>query len=163
MTNENAMQIITEGGLRDKIKLAGQELVVGELKLKDRPRLFAAIEGEMLAYYRTAGRAERINTPGLLAALWGFIFGHRRARFEAQMERIMNDVTEHDIQIIGLCTGPFNDGLTKRRLRELVLESHPSEIRDAIKKVFDVNHIQEKGTPKNRRATAGKSIPTGVA
>lgn len=143
---ERDKQIIEEGGARETIMLSGVELRIGELKIKDRHIIFACMEGDMVELEKANREYLDVPGPGLLGALkgiWQAITG-KRSKATGVMKKLLEGITANDYKLVKACVMPFNVRLSVKRFKELFWNSTFSEVQQAVRKIFDINHIEVK-------------------
>lgn len=165
---ERDQQIIEEGGRREVITLAGVKLKVGELSMKDRPKIFSIMEGDVLAYEKAYRRYMGRKEPGLVGAFKELIYALLGVKKKALgvMGQLMYGLTKNDLQLVELCTLPFTPGLSRRRVRKLFLNATHSEVQAAVKVILDINHFEVAALKKMMAAweeQKNPSAPTAAA
>lgn len=164
MTPAQKRTVVYHGGLREKVTLAGLEIVLGELALRDRPAMFALMERDLKLTQKAwrswigLDRAASIPLIGPLVRS-AFNIQERKNSAISTMSGLVKGLTESDVELILLCSVPFNPHLTSRQIKDAVLDSANTEVQEVIRKILDMNGIDLK------KLTAAREnpIPTRAA
>lgn len=163
-TPEQKRDIFYHGGLRETVTLAGHEIVLGELAQKDRFKIFECFERDIIASHKAYREYVKEAAPNIFKALFYFViglFGIERKQTSAVgvMKKFVEGLTESDIVLIQVCASGRNGELTDKQVRDIVMDSPPSEVQVAIRKALEINGIDVKKFQAARQAT----VPTVTA
>ncbi len=143
--------VIREGRLLENIKLGNAELVVGELSIKDRKKLFKVLEEEwkafIAAHENEQQKAANGGLVGIIIEIFRtvlvLIFGEKAKSHIGKAIEIMNGVTTQDFEAVALCAIPFNEGLTRKKLKKLFSNAMASQVKDAMDKIYKINQVED--------------------
>jgi len=146
------------GGLSEKVTLAGLDIELGELALKHRPEMFRLMERDLnltqSAWRKWVGLDRAASIPligGLIRSAFGL--NAKKDTAVAMMSRLVKGLTDSDVELILLCSVPFNPHLTPKQIRDAIMESPNSAVQDAIRKILDMNGVDIK------KLTAAREMP----
>lgn len=158
MTPAQKRDVLYLGGLREKVTLAGLELELGELALKDRPAMFRLMERDLKltqsAWRKWVGLDRAASIPligGLIRSAFGL--NAKKDTAIATMSNLVKGLTQSDVELILLCSVPFNPHLSPKQIRDAVMDSPNSVVQDIIRKVLDMNGVDIK------KLTAARETP----
>jgi len=171
LTPEQKRTVFYEGGLRETVTLAGHTLVLGELALRDKYKIFECMEGDLAQVERTwheyiGSRARGVI--GWLVRTFRDVIGleEKRAYAIGAMKRYIDGLTDNDVRLIQICAAGRNQA-TPEQVKEIVLSAPTSEVQPAIQKALEINGIDLKkfmaAQPPTTPADAARKTMTSTA
>jgi len=162
-TPEEKKDVFYHGGLRAKVDLAGELIILGEVALKDKNKIFMCFENDIRDLQRTYKEYVRSDHSGIFGVLASFlrtIFGMREkvAPAISVMKTFVEGMTANDVKLIQICAEGHNDR-TAEEIGELVMNSPGSQVQVAIRYALRINGIDTKKFTAARKSL----IPTAAA
>lgn len=159
LTPDEKKTVFYEGGRRKRVKLRGIEIVIGELPVKDLPKLFGCIEADAAELERAYMQYVRPRSKGFfLLRLFGLGKPQEKPAV-SYLKNLVAGITKNDFRLVSMSALPFNEGMTDATFRTLFFEAPNSEVQDAIRAALEVNGIDLK----NLQAIRGKAPVALVA
>jgi hypothetical protein len=163
LTPEEKRDIFYHGGLRAKVELAGETIILGEVALKDKNKIFMCFESDIRDLQRTYKEYVRGNHSGILGVIASFfrtIFGMREkvAPAISIMKEFVSGMTANDVKLIQICAEGHNERTTEE-IGELVMNAPGSQVQVAIRHALRINGIDTKKFMAARKSL----IPTDAA
>lgn len=148
LTPEQRREVFYTGGLKAVVEVAGQKLVLGELALKDRGKIFQCFEDDINDMQKTVREYTKSQSPGLLGALFSFfktLLGIPKKEKPAIsiFKQFIEGLTANDVKLIMLCAEGRNN-MKPAEIRSLIMNAPASEVQEAIKQALEINGIDTK-------------------
>lgn len=163
LTPEEKRDVFYCGGRRAVVRLAGRDIVLGELAHKDRYKIFECFERDIASLqksYKEYVLAVKPSIFKVIAAFFRTLFGIEKKIKPAVsvMKKFVEGLTENDVILIQVCAEGRNE-MTSKQIREIVMSSPPSEVQVAIQKALELNGIDTKKFLAARKMT----VPSDAA
>lgn len=147
LTPEQKRDVLYSGGLQEKVVLAGREVALGELPLREFPKLFQAMEADLHEaaeiYRKYIGRPKGFirRSVDKVRSLFGLVESTQTAI--GLMRNLVEGLTKSDVAVVQMCARGRND-LTDAEVEALVLAAPRSEVQKAIHVALELNGIDTK-------------------
>jgi hypothetical protein len=160
LTPDEKKTVFYEGGRRKRVKLRGTEIVIGELPVKDLPKLFGCIEADAAELERAYMQYVRPKSKGFFKSLFGLGKPQEKPAV-SYLKNLVAGITKNDFRLVAMSVLPFNEGMTEASFRTMFFEAPNSEIQDAIRAALEVNGIDLKNL-KAIRGAAPVALVAGM-
>jgi hypothetical protein len=153
LTPEQKRTVFYEGGLKETVMLAGRKVVLGELTLRDRHKIFDCMEGDLAQVEKVWREYVGKEKPGIARkVLRGLVtvfrkevlgLDYKRKHAITTMKEYVEGLTANDIKLIQVCAEGRNE-MSPEQIKDLVMDSPYSEAQGAVQKALEINGIDTK-------------------